>query len=693
MEAINDGADSRHVRDYLAVIWQKKLICLFVFILVTSVGFFVVLRVLKPMYQARARISIERLRAPLSEQSGYAGEAFYQTQYEIIGSTNVAALAAYKLGRSESPEQAKADRQAETIRRAVSIQPETNNRVVRISTRQRDPQVAAALVNRVVDSYIEFARANEEALAKRRQKELQDQINILELDVSSLRETIDEFMKDRNLQEQRQQELMLTKRINALVEAQIPAKVAAETSLKEYNELKEEYDSGDDLVTNVKSAQADRIDAQIRDIETEMHLMGVGKTEQALESDARYLRYRELKEQHKREYSDVMAKAQRDANDRELERAENAMERNVKIEETYERQLAEVRTKVDELVKGLTALARYEELRKELANYMSMRDGLKQQLLMARLSDDMAVLNIQVLDEAQPPSEPAYPNKTQLSLVVVILALMSSLGLVFFLDYMDRTIRKPEDIEQGLRMPFLGFVPGAHFANNNSFRQEKVILTDPTSGPAESYRKVRAKLNVYRAESHARTFVITSTTAGEGKTSLSTNLAISFAQSNLNVLLIDADMRHPKVHEIFGLERVPGLGDHLDGECAWESAVRSVGISGLSIIAAGTGGSRSAELLENPRFDELLTQVREKYDVIVIDSPPVLGVADATVLCNAADATLFVIQACQNSMWLIKRARMELKAAGATVVGAVLNRVRSQRGNYYYYHRYYPKKT
>lgn len=693
MEAATDGADSRHVSDYLAVIWQRKLICLFVFVLVASVGLFVVLKVLKPSYQARARISIERLRAPLSEQSGYAGEAFYQTQYEIIGSSNVAALAAYKLGRSESPEQAKADGQAETIRRAVVVKPETNNRVVRISTRQRDPRVAAALVNKVVDAYIEFARANEEAIAKRRQKEMQDQINILELDISSLRQTIDEFTRDRNLQEQRQQELMLTKRINALVGAQIPAKVAAETALKEYNDLKETYDSGEDLVDNVRSAEADRIDSQIRDIETEIHLMGVGKTLLALESDARYLRYKELKEQYKREYSDVMAKAQRDMNLRELERAKHAMERNAKIEEAYERQLAEVRTKVAELVKGRTEFARYEELRKELGNHMGMRDNLKQQLLMARLSDDMAVLNIQVLDEARPPSKPARPDKAQLSIVVVVLALMSSLGLAFFLDYMDRTIRKPEDIEQGLRMPFLGFVPGTHFANNNSFRQEKVILTDPTSGPAESYRKIRAKLNVYRGESHARTFVITSTTAGEGKTSLSTNLAISFAQSSLNVLLIDADMRHPKVHEIFGLDRIPGLGDYLDGECTWENAVRSVGISGLSVIAAGTGGSRSAELLESPRFNELLSRSKEKYDIIVIDSPPVLGVADATVLCNATDATIFVIQASQNSKWLIKRARMELRAADAKVVGAVLNRVRSQRGNYYYYHRYYPKKT
>jgi len=693
MEAVDDSAQARHVRDYLTIVWRRKFICIFVFILVSSVGLFVVLKMLKPWYQARARISIERLRAPLGEQGGYAGEAFYQTQYEIIGSSNVAALAAYKLGRSESPEQAKADGQAEIIRRAISIHPEANNRVVRIQTRQRDPEAAAALVNKVVEAYIEFARSNEEAVAKRRQKEMQDQINILELDIASLRKTIDEFTRDKKLQEQREQELMLTKRINALVEAQIPAKVAAEAAEKEYNSLKEKYDSGEDLVTNVKSAEADRINAQIREIEMQMHLMGVGKTEQALETDARYLRHKELKEQYTREYSDAMEEARREANLRELERARTAMERNRKIEQTYQRQLAEVRTKVAQLVKGLTALARYEELQKELENHIRMRDGLKQELLTARLSDDMAVLNITVLDEARPPTEPAWPNKVQLSVVVLVLALMSSVGMAFFLDYMDRSVHRPEDVEQELRMPFMGFIPGTQSAGNNSFRQEKVLLTDPTSGPAESYRKIRAKLNIYRGESHARTFAVTSTTAGEGKTSLTTNLALSFAQSNLSVLLVDADMRHPKVHEIFEIERIPGLGDYLDGECTWESVVRSSGVAGLSIIPAGTGGSRSAELLESPRLRELLEESSAKFDILVVDTPPVLGVADAAILCNATDGTIFVIQAARNSKWLIRRAGMELKAADARVVGAVLNRVRSQRGDYYYYHQYYPKKT
>ncbi len=693
MEAGNDETQARHVSDYLAVIWQHKIICLFVLILVSSAGLFVVLRMLRPWYQARARISIERLRTPLGDQRGFAGEAFYQTQYEIVGSSNVAALAAYKLGRSESPEQARADGQAELVRRAVSIHPEANNRVVRIQTRQRDPQVAAALVNSVVEAYIEFARTNEETIARRRQREMRDQIDILELDIASLRETIDAFSRDRRLQEQREQELMLTKRINAIVEAQVPARVAAETAIREYEALQQKYDAGEDLVTNVRSAEAERIDSNIRNLEMEVRILGTGRTEAALETDARYLRLKDMIEQYKIEYTSVIEEAQREANRQALERARLAVERNQKIIETYELQMAELRATVGELVEGLTALARYEELRKELENHVRMRDNLRQQLLMDRLSDDMAVLNITVLDEARAPTEPAWPNKAQLSLVVVILALFCSVGVAFVLDYMDRTVRKPEDIEEELRIPFMGFVPSTQLSGNNSHSHEKVIMTDPSSGPAESYRKVRAKINVYRSDSHARTFAVTSTTAGEGKTSLATNLAISFAQANLSALLVDADMRHPKIHDIFGIERMPGLGEYLDGECTWESIVRPSGLHGLSLIPAGTGGSRSAELLESPRLRELFESGPRKFDVMIIDSPPVLGVADASILTNAADATIFVIQASQNSKWLIRRAGKELRAAEANVIGAVLNRVRSQRGNYYYYHRYYPKKT
>ncbi|MHC4713019.1 MAG: polysaccharide biosynthesis tyrosine autokinase [Planctomycetota bacterium] len=694
MEPIDQmPAPARHVRDYLAIVWQRKWLCLFVFILLSSVGLFVVVKVVKPWYQARARISIGRLRAPLSEQVGHAGEAFYQTQYEMMGSSNVAALAAYKLGRSDSREQAKADGTAHFIRRAVSIQPEASNRVVRVTSRQRAPEAAAAVVNKVVEAYIEFAKANEEEIAKRRQKEIQDHIDLLELDIASQKKAIDEFTKDKKLQEQRRQQILITSTITGLAREEIHARVNRESAEEEYNEKKSLYDAGEDLVEDVVSPEAERINVQIKEYETRLNMFTVGKTPSSYENHPEYMRLKELIDLYRRDYSDALAKARKEANKRALAFAENAFTREKKLEEKIAANLAELNTKLAELVEGLTALSRYEELLKELGSLQALRDTLKKNLLTSRLSDDMTLLNITVLDDATVPKTPAWPNKMQLAVVVVALSFLVAAGCAFFLDYMDRTVRRPEDVEQELRMPFVGFIPSMYFAADNSRRREKVIMTDPTSGPAEAYRKIRAKLNVYKAESKARSFAITSTTAGEGKTTVASNLAIAFAQSGYSVLLADADMRHPKMHEVYQLERRPGLGEYLAGVCSWQSVVRSSGINGLSVITAGTGGSRSAELLESPRLPEFIEQASVDYDLVIFDAPPVLGVADATVISNLADATIFVIQASMNSKWLIRRAKMELAAAEARVVGAVLNRVRSQRGDYYYYHRYYPKKT
>jgi capsular exopolysaccharide synthesis family protein len=355
--------------------------------------------------------------------------------------------------------------------------------------------------------------------------------------------------------------------------------------------------------------------------------------------------------------------------------------------------MAEMRTRLETLAAGLTALARFNELKKDLENTQRWHENLQQTLMQARINESFPVLDIRMLDRAMPPKTPAWPNKTQLAMVAVVMSLLVSIGLAFLLDYMDRTVRKPEDVEQELRMPLLGFVPsmGAHHGNGTA--RGMVVSTDPSSGPSESYRKIRARLFVYKTESHARVYGVTSTTAGEGKSTLASNLAIAFAQAGSRVLLVDGDMRHPMVHKTFNIEREPGLAEYLDGKCSWVSGTRESGTAGLSILPCGAGGHRSAELLESPRMKAFLEEAREQYDIVIFDSPPVLGIADSTVLCHVVDATLFVIQASRNPKWLVKRARMELEAGGAHIAGVILNRVRTRRGEYYYYHRYYPTKA
>jgi len=387
-----------------------------------------------------------------------------------------------------------------------------------------------------------------------------------------------------------------------------------------------------------------------------------------------------------------MKKAQEDANRDMVERARLTVVQATRTEDELNAQMAEMRTRLQSLATGATTLARYNELRKEIENLQSWHDNLQQTLMEAKISDNFPVLDIQLLERAKAPKEPAFPNKPQMAVVAVGLSFLLSIGLALFLDYMDRTVRKPEDVEDELRMSLVGFVPTIDHSVPPSERG-RIVAKDSTCGASESYRKIRAKLYVYKKESHARLLAITSSTAGEGKTTFASNLALAFAQAGSKVLLVDADMRHPALERIFNVDRSPGLAEFLDGASQWQTSVVSTDLPSLSFLPCGSAGSRSAELLEGAKLRAFFDEARDQYDIVVLDAPPVLGVADSTIICHLADATLFVVQASRNPKWLVRRARLELDAAGARIAGVILNRVKSRRGNYYYYHRYYPAKA
>jgi len=682
-----------HVRDYLAVLWRRKWLSLLVFVVVATSGLFVVFKTLKPAYVARARIALDRYGRLLPEEQAFGGEAYYQTQYQVIGSARIAAAAAVKLGNSPSVEMALEDNSAERIASAVDISPDRESHAVRISSRQGDPELAARIVNAVVDAFVDITRQDEVERANKRQNDLQAQIVALEVQLETKKKAIDEFAKDKNLQDQQQEQALITTQLSALSEAQMRAKVAREQAEQSLAEAQAKYDHGEDITDIPPGAAATQIKTSIREAEMRKRMMEVNKTARGLSNDPEYIQVTALINDLQKDYDKTVADDHKQRNAQLLKAAKESAEEAKKVEETIDNRMAQIRSRLATLVEGLTALSRYEELKKELENFQAMHDNLQHTLLQAKVNDETPVLEVKILDRAKPPSTPAWPNKTQMAVVVVAMGLIIALSFAFFLEYMDRSVRRPEDVEQELRLPLMGFVPSMHTGSSENGHQAKIVATDPASGPAESYRKIRAKLFVYNKESHCKVFSVTSATAGEGKTTLTSNLAIAFAQAGGNILLIDADMRHPTQQKVHNIEWAPGLGDYLAGMCGWESVVRRSAIPGLSIMPCGSGGSKSAELLEGARLRQLLEEAKESYDIVLLDTPPVLGLADTTVLCNLSDATIFVVQAARNSKWLVKRARMELDAAGARIVGAVLNRVRSQRGDYYYYHRYYPKKT
>jgi capsular exopolysaccharide synthesis family protein len=267
-----------------------------------------------------------------------------------------------------------------------------------------------------------------------------------------------------------------------------------------------------------------------------------------------------------------------------------------------------------------------------------------------------------------------------------VAGLVLAIGLAFGFEYLDNRIKTPQELKAHLGIPFLGMVP--------------VVPTDKEPNPllgngvpqnfAEAIKTVRTNVLFSSADEGMRSLVVTSAGPGEGKSVVASNLALALAQAGQRVLLIDADMRRPRVHEIFGGAQEPGLSNILSGNAKSTEAIRKSSVAGLWVMPAGHIPPNPAELLGSRRYADFLVSLGVHFDWVVLDTPPVMVVADSSIVANQASGVVFVVRADHTSRHAVKAAVEQLDAANAHLLGSVLNRVDVVR-NPYYYSSYYRK--
>jgi len=274
-----------------------------------------------------------------------------------------------------------------------------------------------------------------------------------------------------------------------------------------------------------------------------------------------------------------------------------------------------------------------------------------------------------------------------------ILGFLLSIGLAFLVELANDLVRTPRDIARFLRVPLLGVIPDA--SEDSQVRGVdlcQVVRQAPYSVISESYRRCRTNLKLSGPAGSLKTLLVGCGMAGDGNTSIAVNLATTFVATDKKVLLIDANFRHPNMQTLFpkvetgelGAERFDfGLSSVLTHQCSSAEAVRSSGIEGLDIIDCGPLPANPAELLGNPRMEELLREHRKKYDYVIIDGPPVLLVSDAKVLARLVDATILVFNAAATSRGAAQRTIRELKEVNAKIAGCVLFAARAMKGGYF----------
>lgn len=321
----------------------------------------------------------------------------------------------------------------------------------------------------------------------------------------------------------------------------------------------------------------------------------------------------------------------------------------------------------------------------------------------------IGVSNIRVIDSAIIPEKPARPSLTKNVAVAAAVGVLLALGLIYLLEMLDYTFKKSEDVEKKLGLPILGTIPRFSGEKRNlkgkKIKEEEGVVVeatgilsknlishlDPKSPAAEAYRTMRTKLHFSSVDKEIKILVITSPTPSDGKSTTGANLAISLCQEGKKVLLIDGDLRKPKVHKYFGLANSVGLTDILSKDCSIENATQQIAdIEGLSILVSGTIPPNPAELIGSDRMKAFIEELKASYDIIIIDTPPVVQLTDALIASDFADLILLVVAQGETNIDAAIKARKMFNDSQAPKVSVVYVKVQSGKGyGYGYGYGYY----
>jgi capsular exopolysaccharide synthesis family protein len=349
-------------------------------------------------------------------------------------------------------------------------------------------------------------------------------------------------------------------------------------------------------------------------------------------------------------------------------------------------------------------MARYNLLRREADTRRDLYAALSSRLKETQVSGSLLISNISMVDRAEIPLKRSGPRTGLNLLIGCIVGLIGGVALAFLFEYLDTSIRDPREIEALLRVPTLGLVPtrsalpahldgrplGAGAGPPAAYGAFALVAHQATSSIlAEAFRNLRTSVVYATPGRPPKTMLVTSLQQQDGKTSVSTNCAITLAQLGTgDVLLVDADLRHPDLHRILDVSQMPGLSDLLVGGVGVAEVIRPTRIPGLFVIPAGPVPTNPAELLFSPRFTQALAAAGERFAHIVIDSPPMLEVSDTLVLAPRVEGVILVLRQGHTGRDAAQRAVQMLGSVRAHLLGVVLNHadVRSAATGYQYYH-------
>lgn len=379
-----------------------------------------------------------------------------------------------------------------------------------------------------------------------------------------------------------------------------------------------------------------------------------------------------------------------------------ALDREKALRDSFSKQRAET-------VAQNQAAINYNILKQEIETNKGLLDGLMQRSKENDVTMAGTPNNIHVVDYAAIPKEPVGPRRTQAVMLALVLAIAFGVALALFLEYLDDTVKTPNDIESGLRLPSLAIIPIAgrptqrflpisralQRTNGNGSGPELLINANGPSLQAEAYKHLRTSILLSTAGRAPKTLLVTSSVPAEGKTTTVVNTATVLAQTGAQVLVIDADMRRPRLHHVFGLSNTEGLSAILSSDMTEADVLAKINKfrdTNIYLLSSGAIPPNPAELLGSAQMKRLLDIAGETFNYIVIDSPPIASFTDGVLISSLVDGVLLVVHGGKTSRQVVKRTRQMLQEIGAKIIGVVLNKADVRSNDYYYYHYDYQRE-
>lgn len=683
MKGVGRDASGSPQRNILHVIWRGRWFVLLGMIVGVAAGIYY-LSQQTPIYSSSAKVLVEAEQIKVMPGSeGFRAQTgnFLQTQCELIKSSQilgpVAALPEVAAMRTFTG----SDSPIGIIKLSLTAEPGQKDDLINISFESPYPEEAASVVNAIVDSYKAYQASRHRSTAAEVLRILTNEKRDRDKELADKQRKMTDFRKENpqfrplgergniGLEKLGEQLTMVhldaveTKGLldSAKAMANDPARVDQWQRMQQRN-----------------SAENVALQGEIQRLEleaaTNRQLLGPQHSKvKSIEAQITALKQRLSGQSH-------------DSFDAYLD----AINQRYALLTQREKEL---QTEFDKQQKELSASSslndRYAMMDGDAKRVEKLCDLLDTRIREVQITEHTEPMTVTVLESARAVMSPIKPKRASILFQALIAGMLGGGGLAFLRDVLDRRVAAADEVQSRLGLGVLGVLPHMTGRETAVVRGQKVHL-DPMSDVAESYRTIRTAIYFGAPEDKLKTIVITSPTPGDGKTTSASNLAIAMAQAGQRVVLIDCDFRRPMQHRIFGFEDGIGLTNVIAGGTLLSQAVKTTAIPGLFLLPCGAIPNNPSELLSGKEFASIIGKLKEKFDHVIIDSPPVLPVTDARILGASNDLTVIVVRAQKTTWRAASQACEGMLAVGSRVLGIIVNDVprRSGRYGYYYYGNY-----